>query len=67
MSSPDFRVDNHGSVCILFALTPGAVTWVNDNLPDDAQTWGRNGTVVEPRYIGPIVGGIEGDGLEVQS
>lgn len=65
MTKPDFIVQNHGSIIILLAVTAAAQQWVTENLPDDAQTWGRNGTVIEPRYIGPIVNGIEAEGLVV--
>jgi hypothetical protein len=34
------------------------------NLPADAQTWG-SATVVEPRYVEPILDGMITDGLEV--
>lgn len=61
----DFSVSHHGSLCILTALTEAAESWVDEHLPANAQTWGRNGIVVEPRYIGPIIEGIVDDGLEV--
>lgn len=63
----DFRLDNHGSVVILHALTQVAEQWVEDYLPADRLTWGRTGTVVEPRYVGDIVDGIQNDGLEIES
>lgn len=62
---PDFRIDNHGSILILNALTPAAQEWVADHIPEDAMSWGAHGTVVEPRYMGDIVDGIINDGLEV--
>jgi hypothetical protein len=62
----DFRVHNHGSILILFADSKPAKEWVAEHIPDDALTWGINGTVVEPRYIGAIVDGIIGDGLNVE-
>lgn len=62
----DFCVDNHGSILILNANTEAAREWVEAHLPEDRQTWGKIGTVVEPRYIGDIVAGIEGDGLSVE-
>ncbi len=63
----DFRIDNHGSILVLHALTPAAQEWASEHLAgDEVQHWGQHGTVVEPRYIEPIIDGIEGDGLEVQ-
>jgi hypothetical protein len=64
-NTPDFSVTNHGSILILHALTDAAREWVDEHIGDDAMTWGRNGTVVEPRYIGDIVEGIRAAGLEV--
>lgn len=65
MNTPDFTVNNHGSVLILNALTDAAREWVEHYIAADALTWGRFGTVVEPRYIGDIVDGIRAAGLEV--
>ncbi len=59
---PDFRIDNHGSVIILSALTPDADDWCIDNLPSD-RTIFAGGTVIEPRYIDDIVEGITESGL----
>ncbi len=61
----DFTVQNHGSIYILNAESEAAKAWVEQHLPEDAQSWGQNGTVVEHRYIGAIVDGIVNDGLEV--
>jgi hypothetical protein len=61
----DFHVANHGSICILNCISEAAEVWANQHLPDDAQRWGSTGIVVEPRYLGPIIEGIEADGLIV--
>ena len=63
VTAPDFAVANHGSILILHALTDAAREWVDEHLPSHAMTWGRNGTVVEPRYIADIVEGIRAAGL----
>ena len=62
----DFTLTDHGSVVILTAVSKAARAWVAEHLPDDAQTWGRAGMVIEPRYAAGIVAGITQDGLEVQ-
>ncbi len=59
----DFELADHGSVCILFALTPAASEWVEDNLPADRATWGINGSAIEARCVGPILQGIIDSGL----
>jgi hypothetical protein len=66
IATSDFRVSNHGSILILFADTQEAQDWVAQHIPEDALTWGRNGIVVEPRYISNIVDGIQNDGLSVE-
>ena len=60
------RVENHGSVCIFYALDPEAEAWVDGHISNEAQLWGRDGTVVEPRYVGALVEGFINDGGEVQ-
>jgi hypothetical protein len=64
---PDFSLLNEGSIFVLFAQTEAAEQWVTDHLPGDVMTWGRNGYVVEWRFIEDIVFGIENDGLTVQN
>lgn len=64
-STPDFFVENHGSIVLLRPVTPAANEWVEQHIPDDAQYFG-NAVVVEPRYIEGIVNGIQNDGLEVR-
>ena len=61
----DVMVNNHGSEVILNALTAAARGWVEEHLPCDRQTWGPNGTVVEPRYADAIIDGMLADGLVV--
>lgn len=61
----DFSFTNHGSITILTANTPEAKEWVKEHLPEDATTWGPNGTVIEPRYADDILDGLQADGLSV--
>jgi len=66
-SSPtDFRCENHGSIFLLYPLTHSAQSWIEENLPSDAQ-WVGHSVVVEHRYIWAILEGIQNDGLVVQS
>ena len=61
----DFTVENHGSIFLLQPLTPAAQTWIDENIPEDAQYLG-SAVAVEHRYILDIVDGIQGDALEVK-
>ena len=65
MNAPDFRLENHGSLCLLKARTDAATLWAHENISDEAMHFG-GGIVIEPRYVQPIINGIEGDGLTVE-
>jgi hypothetical protein len=60
----DVQFENHGSIWLARPLTNAGLAWVEDNIPDDAQ-WFARAIVVEPRYVGDIVEGMQADGLEV--
>ena len=66
MTTPDFRVTDHGSICLLTPLTPAAEDWVASCLPSERQTFGR-AIVIEPRYVDAIVHGFMEDNLTVES
>lgn len=60
----DFVVENHGSICILRALTPEGREWADANLQvEDWQMWGRDGVAIEPRYVEDILAGISDAGM----
>lgn len=63
----DFLFSDHGSVTILTALTAAANEWIDAHLPEDRQTWGPCGTVIEPRYAAAIIEGLQADGLTVNA
>lgn len=65
-TTPDFYVENHGSIILLRPVSSAAKEWIDEHIPEDAQYFG-NAVVVEPRYIADIVQGIQNDGLAVQS
>jgi hypothetical protein len=37
----DFRCENHGSIFLLYPLTESAKSWIEENLPSDAQWFGQ--------------------------
>jgi hypothetical protein len=65
-NSPDFLVENRGSIFLLQPLTPAAESWIEEFLPEDRMSFG-SAVAVEHRYICDIVEGIRNDGLAVQS
>lgn len=60
----DFVAAHHGSIIVLVPLTQAAIDWVEEHI-DIEQTWGKNGVVIEPRYFGAILEGLQADGLTV--
>ena len=66
MNRPDISIADHGSLCILTGVTALGTCWLLENLDPDAQRWGVNGWVVEPRYVGPITDGAADAGLELR-
>ena len=64
------KFNRMASVFILLPSTRWAGEWIEENLDPEAQRFG-GGVVVENRYLGPILDGIEEAGLmaefEVQS
>lgn len=62
--SPDFTVANHGSICILTGQNEICRGWIEAHVGDEnTQTWGQFGIVVEPRYIGDIIKGLQAEGF----
>ncbi len=67
-SSPDFAVENHGSIFLLQPQNEQAVAWVEEHIgPENGYQPYFPTVVVEPRYIADIVEGIQNDGLAVQA
>jgi hypothetical protein len=73
MKSPnskfDFSIEGEGRFCTVYLLrplTPAAFDWIKENIPSDAQWFGK-AVAVEHRFIWPILEGIQNDGLAVQS
>jgi len=60
----DFNVQNHGTIFILGPESQAAVRWCEEHVAQDGQRWGKNGYVVEHRYIAGIVKGLNTAGLK---
>jgi hypothetical protein len=63
----DFIISLHGSVCILTPRNDAAREWLDENIAEDALTWGPDSIVIEPRYAEPILMGLQDDGLTVST
>ena len=61
----DLSVQNNGSIFLLQPISEAGTIWIEDNIGDDAMTFG-NAIVVEHRYIADIVNGALADGLTVE-
>jgi hypothetical protein len=64
--TPDFQVENHGSIFLLIPQTLSARVWIDHHIGKDNGYQPHYPTVVvEHRYIADIVRGIQNDGLAV--
>ena len=61
----DFTATDHGSIWLLTPTSQAGQSWAEEHLPADAATLGSS-IAIEPRYVLPILDGIEEDGLEVR-
>lgn len=60
----DIRIENHGTICLLRPLTEAAEEWIDEHV--DTPTWWGPAVVVEPRYVPPIIEGLQADGFVVE-
>lgn len=65
MADTDFACIDHGSIVLLVPLTPAAIEWCDEHLPDDGPRLGGS-YAIEPRFICNITDGIEADGLTLE-
>ncbi len=64
----DFEIRDEGSIILLRPLTDAARIWVDENIGRDNGYQPTYPTVVvEPRYIQPILDGLQAEGYTVQS
>lgn len=57
----DFRIQNHGSLFLLFPDSDTAKEWVEENVGEH-QEW-AGGVVIEPRYVEDLTAGMLDAGL----
>jgi hypothetical protein len=63
--TPDYRLAQHGSVCLLWALHSRARRHLFDRLGDEAILWGDDAVAVEPRYAVDVCMSLARDGFAV--
>lgn len=63
----DVRIQNEGSIFVAHLESQAAREWVAENVANDDETqwWGKDGLVVEHRYIGDLTEGMRAAGLAV--
>lgn len=59
--SPQYRLEDHGTIWRVVPLTEACRTWLCDNVQKDAQWFG--GLAVEPRYVEGLVAGLQEAGF----
>ena len=62
--TPDFFLDDHGSVWLLRPENEFATGWIDENLPKDRMYMG-NAVAVEARYVEQIWLGLLSEGFTV--
>jgi hypothetical protein len=62
---PDVTVTNEGNIFIFNPHSHAAKDWIAENVQENAQYYG-NGLVVEHRFAGDIIEGMEADGLSLR-
>jgi hypothetical protein len=60
----DFTVTNHGSICLLRALSPACEEWIEEHVGGEETQYFGGAVAVEPRYVAPILEGLEAEGFE---
>jgi hypothetical protein len=64
-ASPDFTLEKHGSIVLVWPNTLEASMWLRETAPDDAQFFGA-ALAIEPRYLSNVAEAAISDGFAVQ-
>ena len=62
----DVLIENHGSISLFTPMTVNAHEWIEEHVR--VESWQRLGPSIacEPRCLGPLVEGMQQDGLVVE-
>lgn len=63
----DAFIFNHGSLVGIRPETPAAQQFIADNVEAEGYQWLGRTLMVEPRYVGAIIEGMQADGLVVEA
>lgn len=63
---PDILVHHDGSVSLVLLQTEVAWQWATEHVQLDEAQWLGEALVVEPRSLGPLLEGMQADGLTVR-
>jgi hypothetical protein len=67
VNTPDFRFENHFSICLLHPLTDAARAWVDEHIGQDNGFQPQYPSVIlEPRFCAAVLEGIADAGLAVR-
>lgn len=67
VNTPDFKFENHFSICFLHPLTDAARAWVEEYIgADNGYQPQRPSVLLEPRYCGDVLTAIADAGLLVR-
>ena len=64
---PDFEVINQGTICLLQPMTVAAREWLAENIHVESWQMMGDAVAIEPRYMAPILAGIDEEGLRYTS
>jgi hypothetical protein len=66
--TPDFRLQNEGTIAVLYPENDAAREWLDENSYSDENTptWWGGGIVIEHRYVLDIAEGIVRCGLTIE-
>jgi len=65
-TSLDLFFENHGSVCLIRAVSEIGQQWLDENVGDENTLMFGDAIVCEPRYVEAIFHGAQSDGLTVR-
>ena len=64
--SADFRFENHGSICFLIPVSDAAKSWADEHISTEGYQPYADRILIEPRYVVPVLEGIQSAGMDVR-